>query len=190
LRKFPQDSSVLSLRPLGVIFILAQRRLYPLPAFSNYTVAARSPARQAQCAGVWPIFGPRDFFQRMWAAGFHAYQITSGLFHVWRAWGFTNEFQVLCTAIGALVMAGLHAQLPVSSHYHSSPKLEFGSRTVESNAQPPSGRSSGLGSSPGLGHLLHVVPAHHPVDGLPSDAVPLSLNGKVIASVADIPLCP
>ena len=50
---------------------------------------------------VWPIFG-QEILNGDMGAGFHGIQITSGLFHVWRAWGITNETQLLALAIGVL----------------------------------------------------------------------------------------
>jgi len=52
-------------------------------------------------------------------------QITSGLFHVWRSAGFTNSFQLYCTAIGGLVAAALML-FAGWFHYHKrAPKLEW-----------------------------------------------------------------
>jgi photosystem I P700 chlorophyll a apoprotein A1 len=57
---------------------------------------------------VWPIFG-QEILNADVGGGFHGIQITSGFFQLWRASGITNSYQLYCTAIGALVMAGLDA---------------------------------------------------------------------------------
>ena len=63
---------------------------------------------------VWPIFG-QEILNGDVGAGFNGIQITSGLFHMWRAWGITSETQLMALAIGALVMAGLMLNAGVST---------------------------------------------------------------------------
>jgi len=85
-----QDSSVAPLRATwAVIFIWLQRRLLSrCTALPIHRLAGRSLHVQAQCAGVWPIFGPRDFSTPMWAR-FPRIQITQAIVSiVWRALGF------------------------------------------------------------------------------------------------------
>jgi len=70
---------------------------------------------------VWPIVG---HILNADVGGGHGIQITSGLFHVWRSAGFTNSFQLYCTAIGGLVAAAL---MLFAGWFHitSAPKLEW-----------------------------------------------------------------
>ena len=88
--------------------------------------------------------------------GFHGIQITSGLFQLWRAAGFTNEFQLYCTAIGALVMAALML-FAGWFHYHvRAPKLEW-FQNVESMMNHHLAGLLGLGSLGWAGHQIHVA---------------------------------
>jgi len=88
-------------------------------------------------------------------AGIPRHQITSGLFHVWRAWGFTNEFQLLCHGNRRLGEAG-SCSMPVVFHYHqgSSQKLDWFPETLVVLNTIWAGLL-GLGSFLD-GHLLHV----------------------------------
>jgi len=73
---------------------------------------------------VWPIVG-QDILNADDVGVAHGIQITSGLFHVWRSAGFTNSFQLYCTAIGGLVAAALML-FAGWFHYHKrAPKLEW-----------------------------------------------------------------
>ena len=72
---------------------------------------------------VWPIFG-QEILNGDMGAGFQGIQITSGLFHMWRAWGITSETQLMALAIGALVM--VDSSNAGVFHYHkAAPKLEW-----------------------------------------------------------------
>jgi len=74
--------------------------------FSNYEAWLTDPINIKPSAQVvWPIVGQDILNADVGVA--HGIQITSGLFHVWRSAGFTNSFQLYCTAIGGLVAAAL-----------------------------------------------------------------------------------
>ena len=116
LEEVSARSSALT-RPLGRHFIWL-RRLLSRCRFSNYSGWLADPTHVKPSAQVvWPVFGQE--INGDVGAGFHGIQITSGLFHMWRSWGYTNETQLLATAIGALVMAGLMLNAGVF-HYHKA----------------------------------------------------------------------
>jgi photosystem I P700 chlorophyll a apoprotein A1 len=172
---------------LAVIFIWLSGAFYHGARFSNYAGWLADPLHVKPSAQVvWPIFG-QEILNGDVGAGFHGIQITSGLFHVWRAWGFTNEYQLLCTAIGSLVMAGLMLNAGVFHYHKAAPKLEW-FQNVESMLNHHLAGLLGLGSLSWTGHLLHVsLPTTQLMDAIDAGK-PLVLNGKTIASVADIPL--
>ena len=172
---------------LAVIFIWLSGAFYHGARFSNYSGWLADPLHVKPSAQVvWPIFG-QEILNGDVGAGFHGIQITSGLFHVWRAWGFTNEYQLLCTAIGALVMAGLMLNAGVFHYHKAAPKLEW-FQNVESMLNHHLAGLLGLGSLSWTGHLLHVsLPTTQLLDAIDAGK-PLILDGKTIASVADIPL--
>ena len=75
--------------------------------FSNFESWMTTPTGiKPRAQIVWPIIG-QEILNADMGDGFHGIQITSGLFQMWRGAGFTNTFQLYCTAIGALVMAAL-----------------------------------------------------------------------------------
>ena len=172
---------------LAVIFIWLSGAFFHGARFSNYTGWLADPLHVKPSAQVvWPVFG-QEILNGDVGAGFHGIQITSGLFHVWRAWGFTTEYQLLCTAIGALVMAGLMLNAGVFHYHVAAPKLQW-FQNVESMLNHHLAGLLGLGSLSWTGHLLHVsLPTTQLMDAIDAGQ-PLVLNGKTIASVADIPL--
>ena len=172
---------------LAVVFIWLSGAYYHGARFSNYSGWLADPLNVKPSAQVvWPIFG-QEILNGDVGAGFHGIQITSGLFHMWRGSGFTNEFQLLCTAIGALVAAGLML-FAGAFHYHkAAPKLEW-FQNVESMLNHHLAGLIGLGSLSWAGHLIHVsLPVNQLLDAIDAGE-PLSLNGQTIASASDIPL--
>jgi photosystem I P700 chlorophyll a apoprotein A1 len=140
---------------LGVVFIWLSGMYYHGAKFSNYVAWLSDPVKIKPSAQVvWPVFG-QEILNGDVGGGFQGIQITSGLFHMWRAAGITTEYQLLCTAIGGLVMAGLmfHAGW---FHYHkSAPKLEW-FQNVESAMNHHLAGLFGLGSLAWAGHQVHV----------------------------------
>jgi photosystem I P700 chlorophyll a apoprotein A1 len=107
---------------------------------------------------VWPIFG-QEILNADVGGGFQGIQITSGFFQLWRASGITNSYQLYCTAIGALVMAGLML-FAGWFHYHKrAPKLEW-FQNVESMMNHHLAGLLGLGCLSWAGHQIHVSLAH------------------------------
>ncbi|MEC8096718.1 MAG: photosystem I core protein PsaA, partial [Cyanobacteriota bacterium] len=172
---------------LAVIFIWLSGAFFHGARFSNFSGWLADPTHVKPSAQVvWPVFG-QEILNGDMGAGFQGIQITSGLFHMWRAWGITNETQLMSLAIGALVMAGLMLNAGVFHYHKAAPKLEW-FQNVESMLNHHLAGLFGLGSLSWTGHLLHVsLPTTKLMDAIDAGQ-PLVLNGKTIASVADIPL--
>ena len=172
---------------LAVIFIWLSGAFFHGARFSNYSGWLADPTHVKPSAQVvWPIFG-QEILNGDMGAGFQGIQITSGLFHVWRGWGITSETQLMALAIGALVMAGLMLNAGVFHYHKAAPKLEW-FQNVESMLNHHLAGLLGLGSLSWAGHVIHVsAPVTKLMDAIDAGQ-PLVLNGKTIASAADIPL--
>ena len=172
---------------LAVIFIWLSGAFFHGARFSNYSGWLADPTHVKPSAQVvWPIFG-QEILNGDMGAGFQGIQITSGLFHMWRAWGITSETQLMALAIGALVMAGLMLNAGVFHYHKAAPKLEW-FQNVESMLNHHLAGLLGLGSLSWAGHLIHVsAPITKLMDAIDAGQ-PLVLNGKTIATAADIPL--
>lgn len=129
---------------LAVVFIWLSGMYFHGAKFSNYEAWLADPTGIKPSAQVvWPIVG-QGILNGDVGGGFHGIQITSGLFQLWRASGITNEFQLYCTAIGGLVMAGLML-FAGWFHYHKrAPKLEW-FQNVESMLNHHLAGATGLG---------------------------------------------
>ncbi len=172
---------------LAVLFIWLSGAFFHGARFSNYSGWLADPTHVKPSAQVvWPIFG-QEILNGDMGAGFQGIQITSGLFHVWRGWGITSETQLMALAIGALVMAGLMLNAGVFHYHKAAPKLEW-FQNVESMLNHHLAGLLGLGSLSWAGHLIHVsAPVSKLMDAIDAGQ-PLVLDGKTIATVADIPL--
>ncbi|MDC0834469.1 photosystem I core protein PsaA [Geitlerinema sp. CS-897] len=159
---------------LAVIFIWLSGAYFHGARFSNYEAWLSDPTGIKPSAQVvWPIFG-QEILNADVGGGFHGIQITSGLFQLWRAGGITNEFQLYCTAIGALVMAALML-FAGWFHYHvKAPKLEW-FQNVESMLNHHLAGLLGLGSLGWAGHQIHVsLPINKLLDaGVAPQDIPL-----------------
>jgi photosystem I P700 chlorophyll a apoprotein A1 len=159
---------------LAIVFIWLSGMYYHGAKFSNYSAWLQDPIGVLPSAQVvWPVFGQEILNQDV-GGGFEGIRITSGLFHLWRAAGITNEFQLLCTAIGGLVMAGLML-FAGWFHYHKrAPKLEW-FQNVESMLNHHLAGLFGLGSLAWAGHQIHVsLPINKLLDaGVPANQIPL-----------------
>ncbi|MCC5662961.1 photosystem I core protein PsaA [Nostoc sp. CHAB 5784] len=140
---------------LAVVTIWLSGMIFHGAKFSNYEAWLSDPLHVRPSAQVvWPIVG-QDILNGDVGGGFHGIQITSGLFQVWRGWGITNSFQLYCTAIGGLVLAGLFL-FAGWFHYHKrAPKLEW-FQNVESMLNHHLQVLLGCGSLGWAGHLIHV----------------------------------
>jgi len=141
---------------LAVIFLWLSGMEFHGARFSNYEAWMTDPIGIKPSAQVvWPIVG-QDILNGDVGGGFHGIQITSGLFHIWRAAGITNTFQLYCTAIGGLVMAALML-FAGWFHYHKrAPKLEW-FQNAESMLNHHLAGLLGLGSLAWAGHQIHVA---------------------------------
>merc|ERR1712054_376131 len=106
--------------------------------------------------------------------GFQGVQITSGLFHVWRAIGFTREFQLYSTAIGGLMLASLMFVAGWFHYHQAAPRLEW-FQNVESIINHHLAGLSGLGSLAWAGHQIHIaLPVNYLLDiGVDPKEIPL-----------------
>ncbi len=141
---------------LAVIFLWLSGMEFHGARFSNYEAWLVDPLGIKPSAQVvWPIVG-QEILNGDVGGGFHGIQITSGLFHVWRAAGITNTFQLYCTAIGGLVAAALML-FAGWFHYHKrAPKLEW-FQNVESMLNHHLAGLLGLGCLSWAGHQIHVA---------------------------------
>ena len=172
---------------LAVVFIWLSGMYFHGAKFSNYEAWITNPTGIKPSAQVvWPIFG-QEILNADVGGGFHGIQITSGLFQLWRANGITNGFQLYCTAIGALVMAGLMLFAGWFHYHKAAPKLEW-FQNVESMMNHHLAGLLGLGCLGYAGQQIHVsLPVNACLDAIDAGK-PLTIGGRVIDSVAAIPL--
>ena len=172
---------------LAVIFIWLSGMYFHGAKFSNYEAWLTNPTGIKPSAQVvWPVFG-QEILNSDVGGGFHGIQITSGLFQMWRANGITNSFELYCTAIGALVMAGLMLFAGWFHYHKAAPKLEW-FQNVESMMNHHLAGLLGLGCLGYAGQQIHVsLPINACLDAMDAGK-PLTIGGRVIDSVAAIPL--
>jgi photosystem I P700 chlorophyll a apoprotein A1 len=140
---------------LAIIFIWLSGMYFHGARFSNYEAWLTNPTGIKPSAQVvWSVVG-QDILNGDVGGGFRGIQITSGLFQLWRASGYTNSTQLYATAIGGLVMAGLML-FAGWFHYHKrAPKLEW-FQNVESMMNHHLAGLLGLGCLSWAGHQIHV----------------------------------
>jgi photosystem I P700 chlorophyll a apoprotein A1 len=159
---------------LAVVFVWLSGMYFHGARFSNYEGWLSDPTHIKPSAQVvWPIVG-QGILNGDVGGGFHGIQITSGLFYLWRASGFTNSYQLYCTAIGGLVMAALMLFAGWFHYHKKAPKLEWFQNT-ESMMNHHLAGLLGLGSLGWAGHQIHVsLPINKLLDAgvAPSD-IPL-----------------
>jgi photosystem I P700 chlorophyll a apoprotein A1 len=173
---------------LAVIFLWLSGMEFHGARFSNYEAWMSDPLGIKPSAQVvWPIVG-QDILNGDVGGGFHGIQITSGLFHIWRAAGITNTFQLYVTAIGGLVAAALML-FAGWFHYHKrAPKLEW-FQNAESMLNHHLAGLLGLGCLSWAGHQIHVaLPINKLLDaGVAPGDIPLPqefiLNSSLMAEL-------
>jgi photosystem I P700 chlorophyll a apoprotein A1 len=172
---------------LAVVFIWLSGMYFHGAKFSNYEAWLTNPtAIKPSAQVVWPIVG-QEILNGDVGGGFHGIQITSGLFQMWRANGITNSYQLYCTAIGGLVMAALMLFAGWFHYHKKAPKLEW-FQNVESAMNHHLAGLFGLGSLAYAGQQIHVsLPINACLDAIDAGK-PLTIGGKLIKTVADIPL--
>jgi photosystem I P700 chlorophyll a apoprotein A1 len=159
---------------LAVVFVWLSGMYYHGAKFSNYEAWLNDPIGIKPSAQVvWPIVG-QEILNADVGGGFRGIQITSGLFQMWRAAGFTNSYQLYCTAIGGLVMAGLMLFAGWFHYHKAAPKLEW-FQNVESMLNHHLAGLFGLGSLGWAGHQIHIGnPINELLDkGVPAAKIPL-----------------
>lgn len=173
---------------LAVVFIWLSGMYFHGAKFSNYEAWMNNPTGIKPSAQVvWDIFG-QDILNADVGGGFHGIQITSGLFYMWRAAGFTNSFQLYCTAICGLVMAALMLFAGWFHYHKSAPKLEW-FRNWESMMNHHLAGLLGCGSLGWAGHQIHVaLPTNELLDrGVAIQDIPLPhefiLNKQLMADI-------
>jgi photosystem I P700 chlorophyll a apoprotein A1 len=171
---------------LAVIFIWLSGMYFHGAKFSNYEAWLTNPTGIKPSAQVvWPVFG-QEILNADVGGGFHGIQITSGLFQMWRANGITSGFELYCTAIGALVMAGLMLFAGWFHYHKAAPKLEW-FQNVESMMNHHLAGLLGLGCLGYAGQQIHVsLPINACLDAIDAGQ-PLTIGGNVIDTVAAIP---
>ena len=172
---------------LAVIFIWMSAAFFHGARFSNYTGWLADPTHVKPGAQqVWAVVG-QEMLNGDLGANYNGIQISSGIFQMWRAWGITNESELMALAIGAVVMAALMLHAGIFHYHKAAPKMEW-FQDVESMMNHHLAGLLGLGSLAWAGHTIHI--------GAPTAAIldaidvgkPLIINGKEIATIADIPM--
>ncbi|KAL4010108.1 hypothetical protein IC575_030610 [Cucumis melo] len=124
---------------LSIIFLWLSGMYFHGARFSNYEAWLGDPTHISPSAQVvWPIVGQ---------------EILNG--DMWRASGITNELQLYCTAIGALVFAALMLFAGWFHYHKAAPKLAW-FQNVESMLNHHLAGLLGLGSLSWAGHQVHV----------------------------------
>ena len=89
---------------LAIIMIWLSGMFFHGARFSNYEAWVANPMQIKPSAQiVWPIVG-QEILNGDLGAGTQGIQITSGLFHVWRSSGITDELQLYSCAVGGLLL--------------------------------------------------------------------------------------
>jgi photosystem I P700 chlorophyll a apoprotein A1 len=173
---------------LGIILIWLSGIYFHGARFSNYEAWLADPTHVKPSAQVvWPIVG-QEILNGDVGGGFQGVQITSGLFHLWRASGIVSELQLYSTAIGGLILAGA-IFFAGWFHYHkAAPRLEW-FKNVESMINHHLSGLLGLGSFAWAGHQIHIaLPVNYLLDiGVDPKEIPLPhewmLNRDLIAQI-------
>jgi photosystem I P700 chlorophyll a apoprotein A1 len=172
---------------LAVVFVWLSGMYFHGAKFSNYEAWLNDPTVIKPSAQVvWPVVG-QSILNADVGGGFHGIQITSGLFYMWRASGFTNSYQLYVTAIGGLVMAALMVFAGWFHYHKAAPKLEW-FQDAESMLNHHLAVLIGCGSLGWTGHLIHVsLPINKLLDsGVAAKDIPLPhefLDASVMAEL-------
>lgn len=172
---------------LAVVFVWLSGMYFHGAKFSNYEAWLTNPtAIKPSAQVVWPIVG-QGILNADVGGGFHGIQITSGFFYLWRASGYTNSYQLYCTAIGGLVMAGLMLFAGWFHYHKKAPKLEW-FQNVESMMNHHLAGLLGLGSLSWAGHQIHVsLPVNKLLDaGVAPEDIPLPHEFFDVSKMAEL----
>jgi photosystem I P700 chlorophyll a apoprotein A1 len=173
---------------LGIILIWLSGIYFHGARFSNYEAWLADPTHVKPSAQVvWPIVG-QEILNGDVGGGFQGVQITSGLFHLWRASGIVSELQLYSTAIGGLILAGAMFFAGWFHYHKAAPRLEW-FKNVESIINHHLSGLLGLGSLAWAGHQIHIaLPVNYLLDiGVDPKEIPLPhewiLNRDLIAQI-------
>ncbi|TXG60899.1 hypothetical protein EZV62_012262 [Acer yangbiense] len=140
---------------LSIIFLWLNGMYFHGARFSNYEAWLSDPTHIGPSAQVvWPIVG-QEILNGDMSEGFRGIQITSSFFQIWRASRITNELQLYCTAIGALIFAALMLFADWFHYHKAAPKLAW-FQDVESMLNHHLAGLLWLGSLSWAGHQVHV----------------------------------
>ena len=159
---------------LGIILIWLSGIYFHGARFSNYESWLIDPIHIKPSAQVvWPVVG-QEILNGDVGGGFQGVQITSGLFHLWRASGITSELQLYSTSIGGLILAGAMFFAGWFHYHKASPRLEW-FQNVESIINHHLAGLLGLGSLAWAGHQIHIaIPVNSLLDvGVDPKEIPL-----------------
>ena len=172
---------------LAVIFSWMSAAFFHGARFSNYSGWLADPTHVKPGAQqVWAIVG-QEMLNGDLGANYNGIQISSGVFHMWRAWGITNESELMALAIGAVVMAALMLHAGIFHYHKAAPKMEW-FQNIESMLNHHIAGLVGLGSLAWAGHCIHIgAPTAALLDAIDA-GTPLVINGKEIATIADMPM--
>jgi photosystem I P700 chlorophyll a apoprotein A1 len=173
---------------LGIILIWLSGRYFHGARFSNYEAWLTDPTHVKPSAQVvWPIVG-QEILNGDVGGGFQGVQITSGLFHLWRASGIVSELELYSTAIGRLILAGAMFFAGWFHYHKAAPRLEW-FKNVESIINHHLAGLLGCGSLGWAGHQIHIaLPVNYLLDiGVDPKEIPLPhewiLNRDLIAQI-------
>jgi photosystem I P700 chlorophyll a apoprotein A1 len=173
---------------LGIILIWLSGRYFHGARFSNYEGWLIDPTHVKPSAQVvWPIVG-QEILNGDVGGGFQGVQITSGLFHLWRASGITRSLQLYSTAIGRRLLATMMFFAGWFHYHKAAPRLEW-FINVESIMNHHLSGLLGLGSLAWSGHQIHIsIPVNRLLDiGIDPKEIPLPhewiLNRDLISEI-------
>ncbi|MBV5259933.1 photosystem I core protein PsaA [Synechococcus moorigangaii CMS01] len=172
---------------LAVVFVWLSGMYFHGAKFSNYEAWLNNPTVIKPSAQVvWPVVG-QGILNGDVGGGFSGIQITSGLFYLWRACGFTNSYQLYVTAIGGLVMAALMVFAGWFHYHKAAPKLEW-FQNAEAMMNHHLSVLLGCGSLGWTGHLIHVsLPVNKLLDsGVAAKDIPLPHEFFDAATMAEL----
>ena len=140
---------------------------------SNYTAWLADPFSVAPAAQPVPRTVPglptfvQDVVNGDVGGGFASIQITSGVFHIWRAHGITTSSQLLALALTSLALASI-CIFAGWFHFHRSVPTVAWFSNIDSLLNHHTAGLFGLGSLAWAGHLVHIA---HPLQVLCSAGV-------------------
>ena len=159
---------------LSIIFLWISQAYFHGARFSNYSAWLVNPTTIKPSAQVvWPVVG-QEILNGDVGGGFSGVQITSGVFHMWRASGITNETELYWTAMGALAMSALMIFAGWFHYHKAAPKLEW-FQNAESMMNHHLAGLLGLGCLSWSGHQIHIsLPINKLLDaGVAPQEIPL-----------------